>query len=169
MIYVHTPIEGLQFNALVYCLMRSWHLPDLPDIGTVDKWFKVPAVKIGPVYNLVNSNFDFTALMMLDQEGRLVKSHRVNINLAPKIDGYELESLQREAFDIPLWEEINEKDFPYASMFDSTRISQRFVSTGAQANQQALLESSSSNVTYNAIRERVKPKPCNCGKGKGVK
>lgn len=166
MIYVHSPIEGLEVNALVYCLMRAWHLPDLPDIGVVDKWFKVPAVKIGPVYNMVNSNFDFTALMMLDADGRLVKSHRVNINLAPKIDGYELESLQREAFDIPLWEQVNQKDFPYASMFDSTRISQRFVATGAQSNQQALLESSSTNVTYNAIRERVKPKPCNCGKGR---
>lgn len=166
MIYVFNPIPGLEFNALVYCLMRSWHLPDLPGIGEVDKWFKVPAVKIGPVYNLINSNFDFTALMMLDVEGRLVKSHRVNLNLAPQIDGYELESLKREAFDIPLWESVNEKEFPYASMFDSARISQRFVATGAQQNQQAMLASSSSNITYNAIRERVKPKPCNCGKGR---
>lgn len=166
MIYVFNPIPGLEFNTLVYCLMRAWHLPDLPDIGTTDKWFKVPAVKIGPVYNLINSNFDFTALMMLDQDGRLVKSHRVNLSTAPKIDGFELESLQREAFDIPLWEEVNEKEFPYASMFDSTRISQRFVSTGAASNQQAMLASSSSNITYNAIREKVQPKPCNCGKGR---
>ncbi len=166
MIFVFNPIPGLEFNTLVYCLMRSWHLPDLEGIGTEDKWFKVPAVKIGPVYNLINSNFDFTALSMLDQEGRVIKSHRINLNTVPKIDGYELESLQREAFDIPLWEEVNQKEFPYASMFEQGRISQRFAASDPVANQQAMLTSSSTNITYNAIRERIKPKPCNCGKGR---
>jgi hypothetical protein len=166
MIYVHTPIEGLEFNAEVYCLMRAWHLPDLPDIGTSDKWFKVPAVKIGPVYNIINSYFDATALMILDTEGRLIKSHRVNLLMAPKIDGFELESLQREAFDIPLWEQVNQKDFPYSTMFDATRIAQRFTVGGVQQNQQMMLTATSSNITYNAIREKVKKRPCNCGKGR---
>lgn len=164
MIYVHNAPEGLEFNAIVYCLMRAWHLPDIPNIVPEDQWFSVPAVKIGPIYNMVNSNFNLTALMMIDADGRVVKSHRVNLNIAPRVEGFELEELKRQSFDIPLWEETNQQEFPYATMFDPARISQRYAETNPIDNS-AVYSGASTNTVYNQIRERIQPRPCNCGKG----
>lgn len=165
MIYVFNRIGSLEFNTLVYCLMRPWHLPDLPNLPAVDTWFAVPAVKIGPIYNIINANFDLAALMIVDEEGRVVKSHRVNLNLAPKVQGYDLEELKLQAFDIPLWEQTNQKEFPYSTMFDPSRIGQRYSALNPTDNK-AMLSSVSTNVVYNKIRETVQPKPCNCGKGR---
>lgn len=162
-IFIFDNPGNIQFNALVYCLMRVWHLPDLPNIAKEDQWFAVPALKNGETYNIINSNFELTALMMVAEDGRLVKSHRVNLSLAPKIDGFELEELKRQAFDIPLWEQTNQQAFPYASMFESSRIGQRYSASSAEAKA-SVLNSSSNNIVYNKIREQVKPKPCNCGK-----
>jgi hypothetical protein len=158
-IFVYNNVGDLEFNTLVYCLMRAWHLPDIENIQPIDQWFAVPTVKIGPIY----SNFDYTALMMIDDDGRLVKAHRVNLNIAPKIDGFELDELKKQAFNISLWEETNQKEFPYSTMFDPARISQRYALL-TQQQQASALTLASPNIVYNKIRETVKPKPCNCGK-----
>ncbi len=162
-IYVHNKVEGLTFNAIAYCLMKVWHLPDIEGIGKEDRWFAVPAVKIGPIYNIINANFEFTALMILDADGRLIKSHRVNLNTAPKIDGFELEEIKRQAFDIPMWERANQAPFPYESMFEGSRIAQRYQAASVD-QQRTVNNGASSNQVYNKIRSKVQPRPCNCGK-----
>lgn len=161
-IYVHG--SDIDFNTLIYCFMRAYHLPSLEgqELPLKDTWFAVPAVKHGPIIHLVNPNIEFTALMMIDKEGRVVKAARVNPNTAPTLSEYELGEIQKEMFDIPMWEKTQQKSFPYESMFDKAKVAERFKESGA--TQQTVMNIESSNITYQEIRKKVQPRPCTtCG------
>jgi len=164
-IYAHG--SDVDFNLIVYCFMRSLHLPILEgqDLPLQDTWFAVPAAQHGPMVSLINLNIELAALQMIDQNGRVVKAHRVNLNNAPVLSGFEMDQIKKEAFDIPLWEQANQKAFPYDSMFDKEKMKQIFVSTGQTAA--SLMNIESSNITYQAIRKKIQPRPCTtCGGNK---
>lgn len=161
-IYVHG--SDINFNTVVYCFMRSYHLPilDGQELPLQDTWFAVPGVKHGPMVSLVNPNIELTALMMIDQDGRVVKAHRVNPHVTPPLSGYELEAMKKEAFDIPMWEKSKQMAFPYATMFDKQAVATRFRESGATPAQAMNIESS--NISYTAIRKKIQPRPCTtCG------
>lgn len=164
-IYVHG--SDIDFNMIVYCFMRGYHLPILEgqELPIRDTWFAVPAVKHGPIVSLVNPNIELTALMMIDATGHVVKAHRVNPNLAPALGEFELGEIRKEMFDIPMWEKMQQKSFPYDSMFDKTNVAERFKASGHTPASSMNIESS--NITYQAIRKRVQPRPCTtCGGNK---
>lgn len=164
-IYVHN--AEVDCNAILYCMMRAHHLPYLEgqELPLQDTWFIVPAVKHGPMYSLMYADIELAALQIIDQDGRPVKAHRVNPNVAPVLSAYEIGLIVKEAFDIPLWEKVNQKSFPYASMFDKSRMRSAFEATGAQMSSAMGIESS--NITYQTIRKKIQPRPCTtCGGGK---
>lgn len=163
-VYVHN--SELDFNTVIYCLIRGYHLPTLEgqELEIKDTWFVVPAVQHGPMINLVNSNISITALAMIDAEGRTVKSHRVNPLIAPALSEYEIARIKAEAFDIPLWEKTQQKSFPYDSMFDQETKAARYLASGITPQQ--IMSQTSTNILYNEIRTKVQPRPCTtCGKG----
>lgn len=161
-VFVHG--STAHFNTLLYVCMRAIHLPVLEgqELPLVDTWFAVPAMQHGPMVTLVYGDLELAALMIIDGNGRTVKAHRVNPITAPLIDGFELSSVRKEAFDIPMWEKANDKPFPYATMFDKQAMSKRYAEVGASPT--SILNIESNNATYNAIRKRVQPAPCKtCG------
>lgn len=163
-VYVHN--SELEFNTVIYCLLRAYHLPvlDGQELPLQDTWFIVPAVQHGPMINLVNSNISIVALAMIDAAGRTVKAHRVNPQIAPALSDYEISQIKKEAFDIPVWEQTQQKSFPYDSMFDKESMAARYVASGV--TQQQVMSQTSSNILYNEIRRKVQPRPCTtCGKG----
>src|SRR5690606_7107771 len=121
----------------------------------------VRAVQHGPVLSLADSQIENASLMMIDSNGRVVRAHRVNLNTPPVIDGFELEAIKREAFSIPLWEQVNQRTIPYASMFDKTRMSSRLVSSNL--SKQQVMSGESTNITYNKVRTRIKQPCTTCG------
>lgn len=164
-VYVHN--SDLDFNTVIYCFMRAYHLPTLDEqeLPLQDTWFIVPAVQYGPVINLVNSNIAVSALTMIDATGRVVKGSRINPNTAPTLTDHEIAKIKKEAFDIPLWEKTNQKAFPYASMFDKAGMTTRLANSGL--TQQDIMSQTTSNMLYNEIRTKVRGRPCTtCGKGK---
>lgn len=164
-IYVHG--SDVDFNTIVYCMMRAYHLPTLPgqELPLQDTWFAVPAVKHGPIITLVFSDVETAALMMIDSDGRTVKSHRVNLNTAPTLSDYELNEIKKEAFDIPAWERVKQMSFPYASMFDQDGMRARFETSGLSPA--TIMRQESTNEVYTSIRRKIKPQPCTtCGKNK---
>jgi len=162
-IYVHGA-EDIGFNLIVYCFMRSLHLPILEgqELPLVDTWFAVPAVQHNTMVSLVNPNVELAALQMIDQHGRVVKAHRVNLNTAPTLSSFEVGEIKKEAFDIPLWERTNQKAFPYDTMFDKAKMKEIFAQTGHTAA--SLMNIQSDNVVYQQIRKKIQPRPCTtCG------
>lgn len=157
--------SDMHFNTIVYCCMRAIHLPIFEggqELPLQDTWFTVPAIQHGPMITLVNNNIELSALMIIDGNGRTVKAHRVNTITAPVLEGFELNKIKMESFDIPLWEETNKKPFPYETMFDKQAMTRRFNEVGATSK--SILGIESTNETYNAIRKKVQPKPCTtCG------
>uniref|UniRef100_A0AB39CE51 Uncharacterized protein n=1 Tax=Pseudomonas phage HRDY3 TaxID=3236930 RepID=A0AB39CE51_9VIRU len=161
---IYTHDSDMDCNLIVYCFMRSIHLPILEgqELPLQDTWFAVPAVQHGPMVSLMNLEVEMTALQMIDQNGRVVKAHRVNPNIAPILSQFEIDQIKREAFDIPLWEQTNQKKFPYDSMFDKAKMKQIFDTTGQTAA--SLMTIESSNITYQTIRKKIQPRPCTtCG------
>lgn len=164
-IYVHD--SSIDFNLIVYCFMRAYHLPQIEgqEFPLKDTWFAIPAVKHGPIVSLVNPNIELTALMMIDEEGRVVKAARVNPNIAPALSEFELNAIRKEMFDIPMWEKAQQKSFPYDTMFDKALVATRFKESGA--TQATAMNIDSSNITYQEIRKKVQPRPCTtCGGSK---
>src|SRR5690606_41613986 len=102
---IYTYDKSIAFNTLIYCLMRSYHLPEVPELENVgtDTWIAVPAVQHGPVLSLANSQIENASLMMIDSNVRGVRAHRVNLNTPPVIVGFELEAIKLESVIILLW------------------------------------------------------------------
>lgn len=164
-IYVHG--SDIDFNAIIYCFMRAYHLPQIEgqELPLKDTWFAIPAVKHGPIVHLVNPNIELSALMMIDQQGRVVKAARVNHQTAPQLSEFELGKIRNEMFDIPMWEKTQQKAFPYDTMFEKTLVATRFKESGATPA--TAMNIDSSNITYQEIRKKVQPRPCTtCGGSK---
>lgn len=157
--------SDMHFNTVAHVCMRAIHLPVLDngqELPLVDTWFTVAAIQHGPMVSLVNNNMELSALMIIDGNGRTVKAHRVNVLTAPVLEGFELNRIKAEAFDIPLWEKTHNKPFPYETMFDKLAMTRRYNEVGATPS--SLIGIDSNNETYNAIRKRVQPAPCKtCG------
>jgi hypothetical protein len=157
--------SDMHFNTVVYACMRAIHLPMFEggqELPLVDTWFAIAAIQHGPMVSLVNNNVELSALMIIDAAGRTVKAHRVNTLTAPVLEGFELNKVKAESFDIPLWEKTHNKPFPYETMFDKFAMTRRFNEVGATAS--SIMGIESNNETYNAIRKRVQPRPCTtCG------
>ncbi|AFH14680.1 hypothetical protein LU11_gp149 [Pseudomonas phage Lu11] len=159
--------SDVDFNIIVYCLMRAVHLPELEgqELPLVDTWFAVPAVKHGPMVALAYGDIEMAALQMIDADGKVVKAHRVNPHTVPPLTNYEMDLVRKEAFDIPLWEKTTNTPFPYATMFDKDLSKRRFVESGSTKS--TMLNIESTNETYNIIRKKIQPRPCTtCGGGK---
>jgi hypothetical protein len=165
-VYVHN--SDLDFNTVIYCFMRAYHLPTLEgqELPLQDTWFIVPAVQYGPVVNLVNANIEASALTMIDAGGRTVRGSRINPNIAAALTKHEIAQIEKEAFDIPLWEKTNQKSFPYDTMFDKVSMTARLNESGL--TKQDILSQTTSNILYNEIRTKVRNRPpcTTCGKGK---
>lgn len=160
--YVHN--AEMDFNTVVYCFMRSFHLPILEDqeLPLQDTWFVVPAAQHGPMISLVYADIQHVALQMIDREGRVVKAHRVNLQMAPTLSTYELGEIKKEAFDIPLWEQTHQKAFPYDTMFDKDKMKSAIQATGHTPA--TMMNIQSDNVVYQQIRKKIQPRPCTtCG------
>ena len=167
MIYVHDNPQNLEYNALLYVFMRHWYCPELPDhVFHGDTWFKVPAIRVETKdrvsYTIINSKIEMSAMMMLSDNGRLMKANRVNLD--QKVPDHQLKEVEREAFDISQWEKANQTSFPYGKMFDSALVNARY-RTRNGANTEAYFSISSTNQLFSQIKKVVSPKPCNCGKG----
>lgn len=149
-VYSHS---GVAFNTLVYCLIRSYYIPEIEGLEPKDTWFAVPAIQMGPIINLAHARLENAALMMIDSNGRVVKAHKVS-GAPPVLEGYELETVKTEAFSIPMWEQINQAEFPYGLMFNKDSINARHTRAGVEQNMAQHL--ASTNITYNQVYNRIR-------------
>lgn len=142
----------------VFILLRQYNVPT-PTIPMPngDMWFKVPVLDFGGIISFTHTNLELAAIMIVDAQGRVIKTQRTNTNTA-KVSEYLLTKLGNEAFDIEAWEAANGTAFPYESMFDRDAVRQRLLSVGK-------LEAGtiSNNVTFKEIRSEIKPKCKQCG------
>ncbi len=148
--------SGVKFNALVYCMVRGFYVPELEGLEPKDTWFAVPAVQMGPLINLAFAKLELASLMMVDHNGRVIKAFRVNLQAPPVLEGYELETVKNEAFSIPLWEQTNQRAFPYDLMFNKQNMTERYTRAGAERQQ--IMSGGSNNNTYNKIYANIKRK-----------
>lgn len=146
--------SGVKFNALVYCMIRGFYVPELEGLESKDTWFAVPAVQFGGIINLAYAKLELASLMMIDHNGRVVKAHRTNLSAPPVIEGYELDTVKNEAFSIPMWEQTNQRNFPYEMMFDKQSMTERYTRSGA--DRQQIMSGGSSNITYNNLYAQIK-------------
>lgn len=166
MIYVHDNPQGLEFNSILYVFMRHWYCPELPEHSfTGDTWFKVPAIRKetrdNVSYTIINSKIEMSAMMMISDNGRLLKANRVNLD--QKVAPHQLQEIEREAFDISMWEKANQQPFPYALMFNSADVNRRYREKNG-LNTDVYFSPASSNALFTEIKKAVSPRPCNCGK-----
>jgi len=166
MIYVHDNPQKLEYNALLYVFMRQWYTPELPNhTFKGDTWFKVPAIRTETMdkvsYTIINLKLEMSAMMIISDNGRLMKANRVNLD--QKVAPHQIEQIHEEAFDIPAWEKANQQAFPYDLMFNSAEVNRRYRAlNGTSTN--AYFSIDSSNSLFKEIKKSVSPKPCNCGK-----
>lgn len=165
MVYVHN--SDLKFNAEVYVFMRSWYTPDLDNhTFTNDTWFIVPAIKSETPtrvnYTIINNKVEFSAMMIITDQGRLIRANRISVD--NKVHMNEIRRIRQEAFNIPAWELENQKSFPYSTMFDGNRVTERYNAVNGDVGSKAYFSSDSINKLYTDIKRTVSPKPCNCGK-----
>jgi hypothetical protein len=166
MIYVHDNPGNINFNSVVYVFLRYWYTPDLTNHKfTSDSWFAVPAVKVethnSVKYTLINNKLDFSAMMIVTDNGRLIRANRISID--NKVPSHQVRTIKQEAFSIPNWEHANQKSFPYDTMFDGARVSTRYQERNG-TNKNAYFSTDSNNKLFTDIKRSVSPKPCNCGK-----
>jgi hypothetical protein len=166
MIFVHPSSSPLEFNALVFAMLRQWYTPDLPNhTFTHDTWFAIPAIKresSGSVnYTLINSKIEATSLMLVTEEGRLLRSTGLTVD--NKVTEADLLEIKSKAFDISQWEQAHNVGFPYSSMFNPQRIRERYVALHGD-NLAPQVSQESQDPVFNRVKRKVQRKPCNCGK-----
>ncbi len=166
MIYVHDNPQNLEFNSILYVFMRNWYCPEIPDHPfNGDTWFKVPAIRKetrdSVSYTIINSKIEMSAMMMVSDNGRLLKANRAKVD--QKVAPSQLSEIEREAFDIPMWEKANQRPWPYAAMFNSADVNRRYREKNG-TNTDAYFSVSSTNKLFTEVKKAVSPKPCNCGK-----
>lgn len=166
MIYVHDNPNNLEFNSVMYCFMRSWNCPDIEGFDFKgDTWFAVPAIRRETQrdvsFTIINSKIELTAMMIVADNGMLLKATRVN--LQQKVAQHQIEQIVAQAFDISKWEKMHQKSFPYENMFDGKQVQQRYQAKNG-TNSEAYFSIASENQLFTEIKKKVSPKPCNCGK-----
>lgn len=166
MIYVHDNPQGLEFNSVMYCFMRSWNCPVIPGFDFKgDTWFAVPAIRRETqrdvTFTIINSNIEMTAMMIVADNGMLLKATRVN--LQQKVGQHQIEQIVQQAFDISKWEKMHQQTFPYGNMFDGKEVKKRYAAKNG-SNTEAYFSIASENSLFTEIKKKVSPKPCNCGK-----
>ena len=166
MIYVHDNPQGLEFNALVYVFQRSWYCPELDNHKfTGDTWFKVPAIRVetrdSVSYTPINSKMEMTAMMMVSDAGMLLRANRTR--LQQKVAQHQLIQIEQQAFDIPAWEKINQRSFPYELAHNGKEVQARYRAVNGTSTE-AYFSIASENLLFTEIKKVVSPKPCNCGK-----
>lgn len=171
MIYVHDNPGNIPYNATLYVFMRQWYLPELHNHKfTKDSWLKVPALREetrdSVTYTCINSNFEYTAMMRVTDNGRLVGAARTKPD--QPITQLQLDDIARVAFDIPQWERINQMAFPYHEMFDGKLTNARYQALNG-TSRAAFFTHETSDPLFREIKKTVSPRPCNCGKGYQVR
>lgn len=169
MIYVHPDNNpgNLEYTHKIFMFVKSWFVPVEEGVVPNDTWYAVPAIKSQglagqTIYTPININIESVSLMIVDEEGKVIKASRV----APgrELPESNLESIKREVFDISDWERGTGQAWPYRKMFDSKLITARYQSKYGtdQTPFQAIM--SDTNNAYNNARASVMARPCNCGK-----
>jgi hypothetical protein len=168
MIYVHPDNNpsGLEYNAILYCFMRSWNCPDVEGFDFKgDTWFAVPALRRETqrdvAFTIINSKIEMTAMMIVADNAMLLKATRVNLN--QKVAQHQIEQITQQAFDIGKWEKMHSQPFPYENMFDGKLVQKRYQAKNG-TNSEAYFSIASENSLFTEIKKKVSPKPCNCGK-----
>lgn len=164
MIYVHNNPNNIQYNDFVYVFMRLWFLPTTQQISiNDDAWLKVPALRTDlsggrKHYILPHPNLDTVCLVKVSSTGHLLKMHTSKLN--EELDPIVFANLQENSISVSHWEEQNQQGWPYDNMFNQAAIKQRYELKFGQSTYDKHI----SNVSYNQIATKHKPRPCNCGK-----
>lgn len=166
MIYVHDNPQGIEYNSVLYVFLRKWYLPELDNHEfKQDSWFAVPAVRKetrdAVSFTIINSRMEMASMMMVSENGMLLKANRSK--LQQKVPSHQLQQIEQQAFNIPAWEKLNQKSFPYEDMFDGKKVQQRYSAVNG-SNSDAYFSIASENQLFTEIKKVVSPKPCNCGK-----
>lgn len=165
-VYVHDNPQNLPFNAVMYAFMRQWYCPELEDhVFTGDTWFKVPAIKAETAtsvsFTIINNKIELSSMMLISENSRLLRATRTRTDqLVPEA---EMMRVRQVAFDIPAWELLHQKPFPYDKMFESALVNKRYKEINGN-DSDAFFSIASADQLFTKIKTAVSPKPCNCGK-----
>lgn len=167
MIYVHNNPGKLEYNSLLYVLIRQWNCPELPNhTFKSDTWFKVPCIRTDAGGNTsftpVHSRIAYASIMSVTEDGVVIKSIQGS-GYSGKLGPADFQELARHSFSIPDWEKLHNAPFPYADMFDSAKVNARYREIKG-ADSSAYFSKDSSNPLFKVIAAKTSPKPCNCGK-----
>lgn len=159
-VYEH---NGGNFNALVYVFMRRWNLPEIDGhTFTKDSWLAIPAQKTETdksiSYSIINARIQFSALLIVADNGHIIQANRERVD--NKVPVVQMRRIKFESFSVPAWELDNNAPWPYANMFKSDLVKQRYDGT----EQTAYFSTNSEDELYTSVRKAVSRKPCNCGK-----
>ena len=165
-VFVFENPHNIDYNGYVYAFLRPWYCPELQNhTFNGDTWFKVPAIvaetKDTISYTAINNKVEMSALMLISDNGRLLKTYRTRTD--QKVPQFQMQEIERTCFDISQWEQVNQQAFPYALMFEGAKMQARYKAING-ATAEAYFSVSSDNKTYQEIRKVASPKPCNCGK-----
>ena len=156
----------LEYNSSMFCFMRSWNCPDIEGFDFKgDSWLAVPALRHetrqSVTFTIINSKIELTAMMIVADNGMLLKATRVN--LQQKVPSHQIDQIVAQAFDISKWEKLHNKPFPYENMFDGKQVTRRYAAKNGN-NSTEYFSIASENALFTEIKKKVSPKPCNCGK-----
>ena len=80
-----------------------------------------------------------------------------------KVAQHQLIQIEQQAFDIPAWEKINQRSFPYELAHNGKEVQARYRAVNGTSTE-AYFSIASENLLFTEIKKVVSPKPCNCGK-----
>lgn len=170
MIYVHPNNNpgNIEYNTTLFMFVKSWFMPAEAGATMNDAWLIVPALRspgLAPgseAYSPLNINLENVALMILTEQGKVLKASRVPTGKILPLE--EFNDVKKEAFNIPEWEKSTGQAWPYQSMFDGKAIRDRYQAKFGTDKTAFGAILSDTSISYNKARASVMARPCNCGK-----
>lgn len=167
--YVHPENNpgNIEYNASIYVFVKSWFMPTETGAIVSDTWLKIPALKepaliSGYRYTSLNINVETISMMVLTDEGIVIRASDVPPGKQMPIQ--EFEAIKKDALDIGEWEKTNSMPWPYRKMFDGKAIRERYQQKYGTNQLPFGAVLSDSSVSFNTARAAVMSRPCNCGK-----
>ncbi len=167
--YVHPNNNpgNIDFDTSLYVFVKSWFIPVEEGGTSEDRWLRIAACSSTDLqgnlrYTPLNINVETVAMMVLTEEGVLLKAP--SVKPGTKMPSAEFEAIKRETFDIGEWEKATQQPWPYAKMFDGKLVRERYQAKYGTNNAPYGAVLSDSSISYNAARRAVMSRPCNCGK-----
>lgn len=154
-IYVYNNPGNIAFNSYLYAFVRAWYTLD----GSNDLWLKVPALNSGGSILCINSNIESIALLLLADDGTVLKSHSSQLRQPKVVDAATLQSIDNSALNVSEWEKQHQEPFPFAEMFDNDKVRERYKQKFGhdKPNYDQIAD-----VNYRQVKRIVTP-PARCG------